>query len=155
MTELTGRDPTGQPKAIGVDADGKMFITTAATPSDSPLPVALTRSFSTTSVTIAAGGNLSNAIDFSKMTMMTFRMPAVWTAASIGFKVSASESGVFLPMYDDAGDLVQIDNPLINRSYSSPPALSVAHWVKLWSQNGTGTNTAQGAARTISVDLKS
>jgi len=155
MTELIGRDPTGQPKAVGVDADGRILIATAATSSDDPLPVALTRSFSTTSVTIVSGGHLSNAIDFSRMTMMTVRMPPAWAAASIGFYVSAMATGTFLPLYDDDGNLVQIDSPVASKAYSAPPALSVAHWVKLWSQNGTATNVAQGAERVISVDLKS
>ena len=106
-------------------------------------------------IDISADDDLSDAaIEMRPYSMMVVHMPAAWTSASIGFKVSSSESGTFLPLYDDDGNLVQIDSPAASKAYVAPAALAPALWVKLWSQNGSGTNTAQAADRTFTVDLK-
>jgi hypothetical protein len=107
-----------------------------------------------TSVTIALSGNLSGAFDMSRYSMGVVHMPAAWTAASLGFKVCAEEGGTYLPLYDETGTLVQISSPAASQSYNLPAELAGCRWVKLWSQNGSGTNTAQAAARTIGLDLK-
>jgi len=109
---------------------------------------------SSTIVTIALNGNLSTVIPFSEFAGGVIHMPAAWTAASIGFTVSSSADGTFLPLYDDNGTLVQIDSPAVSCAYSMPADVFAARFVKLWSQDGTGTLTAQDAARTIIVDLK-
>jgi hypothetical protein len=121
---------------------------------DDDLVAALRRSRVKTA-TIASAGNLSNAIDMRTFTMATVHLPATWTAASIGFKVSTSLGGTYLPLYDDDGNLVQIDSPTASKAYTVPAALGAGHFVKLWSQNGSGTNTAQAAERALVVDLKS
>jgi len=108
----------------------------------------------TVSAVIANGGNLSTVIPWSEYTGAVIHMPAAWTSASIGFTVSSTADGTFLPLYDDDGTLVQIDAPAVDCAYNCPPELFAARFVKLWSQNGSGTLTAQGAARTIVVDLK-
>ena len=113
------------------------------------------RSHGVKSVTIANAGNLSDAIDMRPYTMATVHMPAAWTTASIGFKVSTSKGGTFLPLYDDDGNLVQIDSPTASKAYTVPAAVAAAHYIKLWSQDGSASNTAQGAARTLVLDLKS
>ena len=105
-------------------------------------------------VVIANGANLSGEIDMQKVAFLLIHMPAAWTAASIGFKVSQESGGTFLPLYDDDGSLVQIDSPTASKAYVAPAALAAARFVKLWSQDGTGSNTAQGAERTLGVDLK-
>jgi hypothetical protein len=108
----------------------------------------------TTTATIANGENLSGAIDMCLYSMMVVHMDSEWTAASIGFKVATAEDGAYLPLYDDDGNLVQIDAPTAGKAYASPAALAGARFVKLWSQNGTGTDVNQGAARTLGIDLK-
>ena len=105
--------------------------------------------------TIANGGNLSDAFDARKVTMGTLHMPAAWTSASIGFKVSPTSDGTFLPLYDEHGTLVQITSPSASQAYSLPTRLAGCGFVKLWSQDGSGSNTAQGAARSFLVELKS
>jgi hypothetical protein len=106
-------------------------------------------------IDITEDDDLSDAaIEMRAFSQMVVHMPAAWTAASIGFKVSNDENGTFLPLYDDDGNLVQIDSPSASQAYVAPAALAAAHWVKLWSQNGSGTNTAQAADRTFTVDLK-
>jgi hypothetical protein len=119
------------------------------------MPVPMARDTHTKTVTIAISGNLSGAIDMRRYSMLIVHMPAAWTAASIGFKVSSSDAGTFQALYDDDGDLVQIDSPAASASYQANAEVAGAHWVKLWSQNGSGTNTAQAAARTLVLDLKS
>jgi hypothetical protein len=112
------------------------------------------RDHTTVDVTIANGASLSQAIDFRQFSLMTVRMPATWTAASIGFKVSDTAGGTFSPLYDDGGSLVQISSPTANNAYVAPAEVAAGHWVKLWSQNGSGSDTNQAAARTLAVDLK-
>lgn len=82
-------------------------------------------------------------------------MPAAWTSASIGFKVCNAEGGTFLPLYDHTATLVQIPAPAVDRAYEIPPEVFAAPFVQLWSQNGSGTNTNQGAARSVPVMMKS
>lgn len=109
----------------------------------------------TMTITVSADDDLTQeAIDMRHKSMLVVHMPSAWTSASIGFKVSSSETGTFLPLYDDNGNLVQIDSPSASQAYVAPAALAAALWVKLWSQNGSGTNTAQAADRTFTVDLK-
>jgi len=104
--------------------------------------------------TIANGANLSDEIDVSQYAMLVVHMPAAWTAASIGFKVASASGGTFLPLYDDNGTLVQIDSPTASKAYSAPAEVAGARYVKLWSQDGSGSNANQGGARVITVDLK-
>ncbi len=105
-------------------------------------------------VVIANGGHLSTAFDFSAYTMGVVRMPSAWTAASIGFHTADTEGGTYLPLYDDNGNLIQVDNPATSKGYSFPPEVAGCKWLKLWSQDGAGSDTAQAAERTIGVDLK-
>lgn len=104
---------------------------------------------------ISADDDLTlTAIDMRPYAQMIIRMPAAWTAASIGFKVAEAADGTFLPLYDDDGNLVQIDSPSVSQAYVAPAPLGAGHFVKLWSQNGSGTNVAQGDDRTLGIDLK-
>jgi len=115
----------------------------------------LIRAFAYKSQTIASGAALSDAFDMSKYTMGTLNMPAAWTAASIGFQVSSTEGGTYQAVYDDDGNLIQIDSPTASNSYTLPATVANFHWVKLWSQDGSASGTNQAAARTITLDLKS
>lgn len=82
-------------------------------------------------------------------------MPAAWTAASIGFKVAAEPDETPLPLYDQDAALVQIDSAVANQAFEIPPDIFGCRYVWLWSQNGSGTNTAQAADRELIVMLKS
>lgn len=115
---------------------------------------AIRRSSTSNSVTIASSGNLSSALEMSGASGGIIQMPAAWTAASIGFKVCNTVDGTYLPLYDQDGVLVQIDSPAVDKAYTMPTELFGALYVKLWSQNGSGTNTNQGAARTLTVTIK-
>ena len=114
----------------------------------------LRRDVQTKTLTIASGANLSDAVEMRAHSMLIVHMPSAWTAASIGFKISSDENGTYIPLYDDDGNLVQIDSPSASQAYAAPTALAASMWVKLWSQNGSGTNTNQAAARSLVVDLK-
>ena len=104
--------------------------------------------------TIASGAALSGVIDMRFYSMLMVHMPSAWTPASIGFKTASSKTGTYLPLYDDDGNLVQIDSPSANRAYVAPATLAAASWVKLWSQNGTGTDTNQASDRAFTVETK-
>lgn len=105
-------------------------------------------------VSIASGAAVSDVIDFRRGSLLVVHMPGAWTSASVGFQVSDARDGTFSPLYDDDGNLVQIDSPSADRAYMAPAALAGARFVKLWSQNGSGSDTNQTADRSLRVDLK-
>jgi hypothetical protein len=105
-------------------------------------------------VTIPNGVHTSDAIDIRRHTMFTLRLPAVWTAASIGFKAAENGAGPYYILYEDDGTLMQVAGPVALRAYVLPDKIAAAHFIKLWSQNGAGANVNQAAARDIAVTLK-
>jgi len=105
-------------------------------------------------VTIPSGTALSNVISWQEFGYGIIHMPAVWTAADIGFQVSSELDGTFLPLYDDAGALVEISSPAVDQAMRVPVEVLAARFVKIWSQTG-GANTNQVAARSLIVDMKS
>ncbi len=115
---------------------------------------ALERQDSTVTATIALGAAVSDAIDMQQYAMGTVHMPAAWDAASLGFKVSTTLAGTYLPLYDESGALVQISSPAVDKAYTLPARVAACRFVKLWSQNGAGTDVAQTAARSLPLDLK-
>jgi len=104
--------------------------------------------------TIAAGVALSDAIPFAEFAGAVVHMPAAWTAASIGFHVSSTLAGTYTPLYDDDGNLVQIDSPAVDQSYTFPDAVFPCMFIKLWSQDGSAGDTNQVAEASLLVDLK-
>lgn len=113
------------------------------------------RKSQTQTVNIANGANLSTEIiDLRDESMLIVHMPAAWTAASIGFKVASEYAGTYLPLYDDNGNLVQIDAPAVDCAYVAPAEVAACRFVKLWSQDGAAANTNQGAARALVIDKK-
>ena len=106
-------------------------------------------------LTIANTANLSGAMDFRQFTMGVVLMPATWTAASLGFKVAATEDGTYMPLYTHAAAIVEVDGPAVDIAYELPPELAAASWVKLWSQDGAAANVAQGGDRELIVMAKS
>ncbi len=113
------------------------------------------RSYTSTTVTIASGAALTAALDVEPYVVGVVRMPAAWTTANIGFKVAGTQGGTYLPLYDRDGYLVQIVSPVADRAYDIPVEACGAQWIKLWSQNGSGTDTNQSGDRSIGIDLKS
>lgn len=105
-------------------------------------------------VTIAIGVALSNVISFYEHAYAILHMPAVWTAADIGFYVSSTLDGTFLPLYDDAGALVEIAGPAVDQAHAIPVEVLASRFVKLWSQNA-GVDANQVAARALIIDMKS
>jgi hypothetical protein len=115
---------------------------------------ALERQERAVTATIPAGGALSDAIDMQAYAMGTVHMPAAWDPASLGFKVSTTLAGTYLPLYDESGALVQIASPAVDQAYTLPARVAACRFVKLWSQNGAGVDVNQTAARSLPVDLK-
>ena len=105
-------------------------------------------------VDIENGAALSNIIDFREYAYAVLHMPADWTAADIGFHVSSEVDGTFLPLYDDAGALVEIGSPAVDQAHAIPVEVLAARFVKAWSQSG-GAGQNQGAARALIIDMKS
>ena len=105
-------------------------------------------------VTIAKTANLSEEIDMSDKALLALHMPSAWTAASIGFKASPTPGGTFQPVYNSNGVLVQISSPTASKTYIAPAEIAACRYIKLWSQDGSGANKAQGAERAIGVELK-
>jgi len=134
------RDGAANERSLDVDAEGN--VTTR-----------LLRTHATDGVTIANGANLSEEIDFTRYSGANLHMPAVWTAADIGFHVSTTTGGTFLPFYDDTNTLVQISGPAISRAYTIPAEIFACGFIKLWSQNA-GVNANQGGDRAIIVEMK-
>jgi hypothetical protein len=114
----------------------------------------MVRGAKTVTAVIANAAALSGPIQFDRYSMLCVHMPAVWTAASIGFYVCSTEDGTYTPLYDRNGVLVQIVAPAVDKSYVAPAEVTVARWLKLWSQDGAGSSTNQGAARSLVVDCK-
>jgi len=112
------------------------------------------RDFHTTTVTIPINTALSNAFDFKAFSMLIVGMPAAWTAARVGFKVAPTSTGTFLPLTHEDGTIVEIV-PTVDRAHVAPVELaSCAGWVRLWSQNGSFSDTNQDAERTLIVYMK-
>ncbi len=114
----------------------------------------ITRFSQYVNLTIASGAAISEQFDFRSFTMGVIEMTAAaWTTANIGFQVSSNLSGTYRELYDHNGQLVQIASPVAGRAYELPPEVAGARYIKLWSQTvGTGTN--QGAARTLTIEVK-
>ena len=104
-------------------------------------------------LTIASGANVSDEFRMDGYTMGMVYFPAM-TACSVGLQVSEKSGGTFLKLYDDDGSLLQIDTVTGTEARQAPDGWAGALYAKLWSQDGSGNNTAQGAARTIVVTLK-
>ena len=111
------------------------------------------------SLTIANNTALSDAFEMSIFLGASVYVPATWTAANIGFKVSDSLSGTFDIALDKTGVPIQISNVNTGRAgwYSIPIELFANKFVKLWSKNTTAateTDINQGGARAMKIALK-
>jgi hypothetical protein len=104
-------------------------------------------------VSIAANTCESEVIDFRRYSNMLLHMPAAWTAANIGFKVSTTKTGTFIPLYQDA-TLIQVQNCTVSLAFVAPSQVAYGRYVRLWSQS-SGSDVDQGADRSILLELSS
>lgn len=115
----------------------------------------LAKRTATEELTIGQGESLSDELEMSTWVTLLAHMSDEWTSASLGFKTASETGGTFQPLRDDDGNLVQIDSPSASNDYTAPAEVAAVGYLKLWSQNGSGANTTQGGARTITVTLTS
>jgi hypothetical protein len=108
-------------------------------------------------VTIANGAAVSDPIEmanyFGNLGMV--RVPGAWTGASMGFQVSDALSGIYSPLRDETGGLIEVTGIQTAAAawYKLPDALRGALFVKLWSEtSGSGVN--QAADRILTVVVK-
>ena len=116
------------------------------------------RHYQVLKVTIANGEALSGEIDLRDFAAGIVYMPAAWTAADLGVKVAHTSGGTFQPLKDASNGYdttVSIDAVVASACYHLPEWVFAAQYIKLWSHNGSGTDTHQAAARDIYVMLKS
>lgn len=107
-------------------------------------------------VTIANGAAISGEIDMTYYSGFSVTLPSAWTAANIGIKTSHVSGGTFTPVYDIDGTVLEIASPAVSKTYVFPELGKYAgKIIKLWSQDGSGNDTNQGAARTLTVQLVS
>jgi hypothetical protein len=109
------------------------------------------------SLTIALGAAESQAFSLADFVgdAGLVGVPAAWTAAGLGFKVSDAFAGTYSPLRDESGSVVQVSGIVTNAAawYKLPDALRGAQFVKLWSQTA-GSDTNQDAARSLVVMAK-
>ena len=59
-----------------------------------------------------------------------------------------------LPVYDDDGNLCQVDSPTADKVFVAPARVASCHWIKLWSQDGSAANTNQAGDRVLTLGFK-
>lgn len=110
------------------------------------------RRYRNTSPAIANGANLSGAVDMRPFAGGVLSMPGSWTAASIGFKHSATVDGTYQTLFDDAGNRVEM-TVAASGEYVLPQEVFACAFIKLWSES-SGSDANQGGARSFSLFLK-
>lgn len=109
--------------------------------------------YETQTMTIAEEESLSDILDVRRVTGIWFVMPAEWTDAVLGFKVSPTLTGTFTPPYDTAGDRVgitlQVDGVQV-----APAGIVGAGFIKLWSRTAGDVDVEQEAERVFTVILR-
>jgi hypothetical protein len=117
-----------------------------------------TRHNKTVKVSIALGAAVSEAIDLREFAAAGVIMDSAWTAADLGVQVCDTQDGTFVGLADRSnayGTDVSIDGAVASKAYPLPPFAFAFPYIKLWSHNGSGTNTNQDASRSLTVVLKS
>jgi len=113
----------------------------------------LERRYTQQIVTIDEDAAESEEFYFAPYTFLSVEMPGAWTAAKIGFKVSRTSGGTFVPLYDDAGAIVEID-PTVDQMHVAPAEIAGQMYVKLWSQSTGSAVNQTGADREIGLVMK-
>lgn len=104
-------------------------------------------------VTIAISAALSDPIDLSKYSGGVILMPAAWTAAGIGFKVSNSYGGTYVALIDAAGDEIEAAAAgVVSVAHPMPAAIFGFKYIKLWSETA-GADVTQAAERVLNLLL--
>lgn len=137
-----------------LDADGNIIGGSSANPQMSRID----RESDNVEVTITNA--LSNAFYLGDKGGFGAQLPAGMTACAIGVHVSKEENGAYVPLYDDesAGTPIQVGDgttDLSSKAFTFPAKVYPWTWVKLWSQNGSGTNVNQASPRLVTVVRKS
>ena len=119
----------------------------------------INREYTTRTYTIASGAALTDEIDARYMAGAIVIIPAAWTAANLGIKVSPTSGGTFVILNDYLGAPVQVSGITTDASkaYALPDEIYATGFVKLWSKSATAatiTDVNQAAARSIIVVLK-
>jgi len=102
----------------------------------------------------------SAPIDLREFHTMQVHIPAGWTAAALGIKVSPVEDTVFKPMYVRPCRLTtpiirpEICSVSANTAYQFPLEIGGSGFIRLWSNDGAGVDENQTAERVIGVSLK-
>lgn len=108
-------------------------------------------------VTMGAGGTITEYIDMRKYSRMLVHLPASgWNAgADLSFLVATESQGTYIPLIDESGNPVEIQNFFWGSAYCAPDQVGKARYVRLWSCVASGaTSVAQDADRVFSVELK-
>ena len=107
-------------------------------------------------VTIANGEALSSLIDMTWAAAQGLKTPAALEATTKrAFKVAESQDGTFLPLYDDANNLVEMSVELAEaRAYALPDELFAWPYVKLWTE-AARVDVDQTADRAFIISMKS
>jgi hypothetical protein len=119
--------------------------------------VALRRAFTHAQVTIVVNTCESGALDVRDFPIVQVRVPDTWTGASLGIKVAPVKDTVFQPLLTESAGktiLVQCSSVQAGRTYTLPAAAGASGFIRIWSQNYSGVNVNQGAARVLGVTLK-
>ena len=107
-------------------------------------------------ITIPSGSSLSTApVDMRRVSDGTILSPSGFTSTNLGFKVSSASDGVPVPLYNHVPEIVEIVSPSANTAFKLPSDLYSAHWVWLWAQSASGTNTDQASNVSFTFLLKS
>jgi len=101
----------------------------------------------------AADLGLSGSVDFRSYHTMIVTMPTAWTAASIGFLASDSQTGTYRELYDQAANYVVMKASAC-RALISPSEIAGARYLKLRSDDGSAGSVAQSADRALTLTLK-
>jgi len=129
---------------------GAVTVTSGAVETD--------RKVTSATLTIANGAAVSDALDMRDYGGGLIYMPADWTAADLGAQICATIDGTYQTLKDRSngfGTDVSIDGAVDDVAYPIPAFWFGAHFLKLFSHNGSGVAANQGAARSIVVMLKS
>jgi hypothetical protein len=116
----------------------------------------ISRKSSRGSATIASGAAVSEVLDLREMAGGTIITPATLNATTvIGFKVCDTESGTFVPLYDQDNSLVyltvQVD---ASRAYPLPDELFGAQFFKLWACTTGAADVDQTGSKAFALMLK-
>jgi hypothetical protein len=105
---------------------------------------------------VANGGAVSAVIDATWASAQGIKTPAALEATTkIGFQVSESAGGTFLPLYDELNALIEVTVTLnAGRGYAVPEKVKAWPYFKLWCENA-GSDVNQTADRTFIIVQKS